>query len=184
MGTREEILERASRIKMIALDNDGVFTNRYVYIGSNGESFKAFDIRDGFGILMARKVGIHFCIITGILDAIVQRRSQDLGISEVHLGFTDKCEKLMEVAGRYGIELSQIAYMGDDLFDLPILRRVGLGCSPSDAHPLVLKEVHWVSQFPGGRGCVRELIELVLRARGDWDRALRLFLPELEGTIP
>jgi 3-deoxy-D-manno-octulosonate 8-phosphate phosphatase (KDO 8-P phosphatase) len=160
---------------MIVLDMDGVMTDGRVHLDAQGVESKAFFIRYGFGIFLARKVGIDFAIITGVTSPIVERRAAYLGIDEVHQGHVDKDATLKGIMERRALDRSQVAYIGDDLFDLPALRLAGLSAAPADAHPDVLAEVDWVSKYPGGRGAVRELIELVLKAGGRWDTAMQTY---------
>ena len=164
----EQLKQRAGRIKMVILDVDGVMTDGKVHISAEGIESKAFYIRDGFGIIMARRAGLKFAIITGLKSPIVEHRARQLGIEEVHQGFVDKIDVLNDILTRHNLDSSEAAYMGDDLFDLPVLRKVGLSAAPADAHPDILAEVDWVSSHPGGNGAVRGLIELILKARDDW----------------
>ncbi len=173
--TDREVLARASKVRMIVLDVDGVMTDGRVYYSDEGAMFKAFDIRDGFGIVLARRAGIEFAIITGQRSRLVEHRAAQLGIEELHQGFMNKADILSDILLRHHLEPQQAAFMGDDLFDLTALCRVGLSAAPRDAHEEVKAGVHWVSRFTGGRGAVRELIELVMKARGIWDRALAEF---------
>jgi len=171
-----EINRRAGKIKMILLDVDGVMTDGRVHLDANLVESKAFFVRDGFGILLGRKAGLEFAIITGLLSPIVEKRAQVLGIKEVHYGFIDKAEVLADILSRRQLSPSEAAYMGDDLFDLSVMRLVGLTGAPRDAHPEVRAEAHWVSQYDGGRGAVREFIELVVKARGQWEQMLGEFV--------
>ncbi|MFH0766169.1 MAG: HAD hydrolase family protein, partial [Calditrichota bacterium] len=107
---------------------------------------------------------------------IVEKRAQQLGIKEAHLGFVNKAEVLADILNRHQLTEAEAAYMGDDLFDLPVLRRVGLAGAPADAHPDVRAEAHWVSQYGGGQGAVREFIELIVKARGQWEQMLSEFV--------
>jgi len=172
-------MKRGAKIKLIVLDVDGVMTDGAVYLDMEGRETKGFFIRDGFGIVMARRAGINFAIITGVMSPIVEHRAAYLHITEVHQGFQDKDEVLRGILARAGLQPSEAAYIGDDLFDLPALRMVGLSAAPADAHPDVLKAVDWISIYPGGRGAVRELIELILMARGDWNAVRQEFVKEV-----
>jgi 3-deoxy-D-manno-octulosonate 8-phosphate phosphatase (KDO 8-P phosphatase) len=172
----DKLSGKAALIKMIVLDNDGVMTDGKVFISAQGIESKAFAIRDGFGVVMARQAGISFGIITGLLSPIVEMRARQLGILEVHQGFTDKLERMRDIVNRHELKPEEVAYMGDDMFDLPVMRYVGLGAAPADAHPLVAEGADWVSAYKGGEGAVRELIELILKARGQWDWALKTFV--------
>jgi len=174
----DQIAKKAAVVKMIVLDNDGVMTDGKVYINAAGVESKAFAIRDGFGVVMARRAGLSFGIITGLLSTIVETRARQLGIVEVHSGFQDKLEVMKGIIERNGLAPEQVAYMGDDMFDLPVMRYVGLGAAPADAHSVVVERADWVSSFNGGEGAVRDLIELILKEQGHWDWAMREFVKE------
>jgi len=167
---------KAARIKMIVLDNDGVLTDGKVYINNEGLESKAFAIRDGFAVVAARRVGIKFGIITGLLSRIVETRAAQLGISEVHQGFVDKLDRMKEIIERNGLLPEEVAYMGDDLFDIPVMRYVGLGAAPADAYPLVIESADWVASSKGGDGAVRDLVEFVLKTQGHWEWVLKTFV--------
>ena len=169
---QDEIRCRASRIKLIVLDVDGVMTDARVCVNTQGVESKSFNIRDGFGMHMALHAGLKLGIITGVMSPIVEYRAKYFGITEVHQGFTDKDEVLKGIIARCGLEASQAAYIGDDLFDLPALRVAGLSAAPADAHPEVLKRVNWVSSCPGGQGAIRELMELILKSSGLWEEMM------------
>lgn len=175
MLTHTEFIARAKLIKMIILDNDGVFTDGNVYINIKGEEAKSFFIRDGFAVIMARRLGLEFGIITGLLSPIVEYRAAQLGITEVHKGFMDKVQQLEDILSRRRLDPIEAAYMGDDLFDIPVMRKVGLSAAPADAYPAVRTAADWVSTYPGGRGCVREFVELILDAQGKWDAVVQEF---------
>jgi len=160
---------------MIVLDNDGVLTDGKVTINNEGVESKSYAIRDGFAVVVARRLGIKFGIITGLLSKIVETRAAQLGITEVHMGFVDKLDRMKEIIERNGLEPDEVAYMGDDLFDLPVMRYVGLGAAPADAYPLVAESADWVAENAGGAGAVRDLVELVLKSQGHWEWVLKTF---------
>lgn len=174
--SEDEVKRRAAAVRFIALDVDGVLTDGRVYLSDRGDQIKAFDIRDGFGIILARQAGLEFALITGIMSPLVQTRAAALGITEVHENWTAKAEVLTELLRRHSLHPSQCAYMGDDVFDLPPLTLAGLSAAPADAHPEVRAQVHWTSSRPGGRGAVRELVDLILAASGLRDKAWESFL--------
>lgn len=176
MLDKQELTKRAAAIRMIALDVDGVMTDCRDYYNAEGAVSKAFSIRDGFGIVMARRAGIEFAIITGQKSAVVEQRAARLDITEVHQGFVDKSDVMRGILTRHNLKPSQVTFMGDDLFDLPVLRMVGLATAPDDAHEDVKAEAHWVSKYPGGKGAVRELTELIIKARGLWEKTLSEFV--------
>jgi len=175
MLTPETLTDRARRIKLLVFDNDGVLTDGKVSIDSTGKESKAYPIRDGFAFVAGRAFGLRFGIITGLLSPIVETRARQLRIEEVHSGFMEKLEVMSGILQRLRLEPFEAAYMGDDVFDLPVMSAVGVGAAPADADPLVLERADWVSSRKGGDGAARELIELVLRAQGKWDEVLRVF---------
>ena len=173
-----QLQERAAGIKMIILDVDGVLTDGRTFIDENRVEAKAFSYRDGFGIYMARKAGLRFGIITGKKSAIVDLRAEQLGIEEVHQGLENKDVALKDIMNRNGFVTEDVAFMGDDLFDIPVMRLVGLSAAPADAAVEVKEIAHWVATCNGGYGAVREFVELVLKAKGIWEEARRQFTGE------
>ncbi len=173
--TDNKLKIQASKIKMIVLDLDGVMTDGRTYINTDGVESKAFDIRDGFGIVMAKHAGLKFGIITGLMSSIAEKRAEMLGIEEVHQGFVDKDVVLRGILDRNGFEADEVAYMGDDLFDIPAMKLAGLSAAPVDAQPEVKEIADWVSERGGGRGAVRDLIELVMKAKGIWEETYRMY---------
>ncbi len=167
-----ELLTSAKKIKLIALDNDGVLTGGQVMINDYGGAAKSYDIRDGLGVIMARKVGITFAIITGLKSPIVEERARQLGIEEVHQGLFDKCDILKHLLIRHNISSAQAAYMGDDIIDIPVFDEVGLSAAPANAHIDVLKKADWIAKCNGGMGAVRELTDFILKSQGKYDHFL------------
>jgi len=159
------ILEKARRIEFLLLDVDGVMTDGTIYIDADGRETKAFNIYDGSGIHMIRKAGVRVGIITGRQSAIVDYRAQELGIAEVHQRVLDKIKVYDELLRKYDLQDFQMAYIGDDVIDLPILERAGLSVAVPNAHPDVKRRVDWVTQKAGGSGAVREVTDLLLTAR-------------------
>jgi 3-deoxy-D-manno-octulosonate 8-phosphate phosphatase (KDO 8-P phosphatase) len=159
-----ELLERAARIRLVLLDVDGVLTDGRLWYGPQGELMKAFDVRDGHGIVLLRD-HVDFGVISGRPGGTTQKRLEELRFKHLVFGERDKLAGFAKLAG-LGIPEDAIAYMGDDVNDLPLLAKVGLSACPADAHPSVLGKVHLVCRRDGGRGAVRELCDLVLRARG------------------
>lgn len=150
------------KIKMLVMDVDGTLTDGKIYIGENGEVMKAFNVKDGYGIVMAKKQGILPVIITGRKSKIVEERCKELGIEELYQGIHDKVEVLKEVAERYKILLEEIAYIGDDLNDLDCIKICGLTAAPNDAIYDVVKLVNYTCKCNGGNGAVREFIDYIL----------------------
>ena len=160
--------ERCRRLKLILSDVDGVLTDGTVIVGGDGSEAKSFYIRDGAGIVMAQRAGIRVGLLSGRPSDATTRRANELGIDIVIQGGADKHRHFVRLLDDTGLDAAAIAYMGDDLLDLPILARAGLAAAPADAAVEVRTAAHWVSQAPGGRGAVRELAELLLRTQGQW----------------
>ena len=161
--------ERLEKIRLLLLDVDGVMTDGRIIYDDRGGETKAFDVKDGHGIKLLQRAGIRVGIITGRQSAVVDRRAQELGIELVYQGAKDKLVPFLEILQKTGLGVEQIAYMGDDLPDLPILRRVGFAVTVADALDDVRPHVHYVTQRPGGRGAVREVCDLLLKESGRWD---------------
>lgn len=157
------------KIKLLLLDVDGVMTDGGVYIAESGDRFKKFHIQDGYGIVKLQKQGVRVGIITGGNSKMVQRRADELGIVDVYQNFDDKITAYEKVKAKYQLSDDQIAHIGDDELDLPLIERVGFSAAPADAVPMVRKKVHYVCKRRGGEGAVREVIELLLQGRVDAD---------------
>jgi 3-deoxy-D-manno-octulosonate 8-phosphate phosphatase (KDO 8-P phosphatase) len=159
-----DLMARAARIRLVLLDVDGVLTDGRIWFGPDGEMAKAFDVRDGHGVVLLRDQ-VDFGVISGRPGKATRKRLEDLGFKHLIFSQRDKLEGYATL-GHLGLSDEEVAYMGDDVNDVPLLRRVGLSAAPADAYPTVLQEVRLVSRFPGGRGAVRELCDLILAARG------------------
>lgn len=166
-----DLATRASRVRAVVLDVDGVLTDAGLYYGRGGESLKRFSARDGFAVVTAQAEGIHVAILSGRLSPPLHARLSDLHIRPelVVQGSQDKARDLAELAGALDVGMQEMAFMGDDLPDLPALALVGLAACPADAVPEVRESCHLVCRAGGGHGAVRELIEVILRARGHWE---------------
>jgi 3-deoxy-D-manno-octulosonate 8-phosphate phosphatase (KDO 8-P phosphatase) len=160
------------KIKMLALDVDGVLTDGSINIGERGESFKAFNAKDGLAISAAIRHGLKVVVVTGRVSSIVHTRARELNLTQVCEGVRDKGKILRQLAAQYKLELDEIAFMGDDLNDLAALTRVGLAAAPADAAAEVLAVSAFVAKHDGGRGAVRELVEAILKAQGLWEQLL------------
>lgn len=150
------------KIKMLVMDVDGTLTDGKIYIGENGEVMKAFNVKDGYGIVSAKKQGIMPVIITGRKSKIVEERAKELGIEELYQGVEDKVEVLKAVAQKHGILLEEVAYIGDDVNDLGCMKVCGLTACPNDAVFEVVESVDYVCRFDGGDGAVREFTGYIL----------------------
>ncbi len=167
------VMERAAGIRLLVLDVDGVLTDGSVYIGAEGELCKAFHIHDGKGIRLLQQSGVDTALLTARRSTLLERRAQELQIEHLIQGSGRKGADLDGLLQRLGVPAEACAYMGDDLQDLPALRRVGLAVTVADGHPLLARHAHLQTARAGGRGAVRELCELILAARGQLDTLLQ-----------
>ena len=154
------------KVRMLAMDVDGVLTDAGMYYSESGDELKKFNTRDGMGIKMLQAAGVITAFITKEKTAIVERRGQKLAVPEVHQGVDDKLTDLTRLVRKYGLTLAQVAYIGDDVNDLEVLQAVGFSAAPADAMPIVIEAVHYVCAKKGGEGAVREISDLILAARG------------------
>jgi 3-deoxy-D-manno-octulosonate 8-phosphate phosphatase (KDO 8-P phosphatase) len=166
MATRSSSMRALKRVRLVAMDVDGVLTDAGMYYSESGDELKKFNTRDGMGIKLLQAAGFVTAFITREKTAIVERRGQKLAVPEVHQGVDDKLALLITLAQKYGLSLDQVAYIGDDVNDLEALRAVGFSAAPADAMPSVLKAVHYICAKRGGEGAVREIADLILAARG------------------
>ena len=162
----QDVADRARRIRVAAFDVDGVLTDGTLYYTDSGEEMKAFNVQDGHGMKMLKDSGIALAIISSRRSGCVEARARNLGIELLYQGVADKLAAFDELLGRCGVDAQACAYAGDDLVDLPVLRRCGLAVSVPDAPALVRGHAHYVTRARGGRGAVRELCELILQAQG------------------
>lgn len=174
-------IARAKPIKLLVLDVDGVLTNGQLVIGPEGEAHKCFHAHDGMGISLARKAGIRTAIITGRSSRIVAQRAAELKITDIYQGTDDKGAALRDIMSRAQLRPEQVAYVGDDINDLPALLQAGLACAVANAVPEVQQRAHYISTKTGGCGAVREIIELILKAQGKWEALIDSYLQE--GTM-
>jgi 3-deoxy-D-manno-octulosonate 8-phosphate phosphatase (KDO 8-P phosphatase) len=164
--------DRAANIHAMVFDVDGVLTDGGLWYGPTGEALKRFDVKDGHAMVLARLTGLPVCILTARTSTIVEVRAQELKLHKVFQGRREKGSAFEELCHELELEPARVAYMGDDVNDLPALGRAGLSGCPADAVPQVREAVHFVSSRPGGHGAAREFIELVLQASGRWEQAL------------
>ena len=170
--SRQELRARALGVSWLLLDVDGVLTDGRLYYGLEGEELKAFHVRDGLGLRLAQKAGLSVGLLSGRTSKAVERRARELDLEIVGLGSGDKGVSLTEFLAELGLEHSQVAYAGDDLPDLPVMRRVALSFAPADAAAEVRAVADVVAERAGGNGAVREIVELLLRARDQWQTVL------------
>jgi 3-deoxy-D-manno-octulosonate 8-phosphate phosphatase (KDO 8-P phosphatase) len=175
-ANNEEALARRCRaLKLILTDVDGVMTDGTVLLLPDGGEAKAFHIRDGLAIVMAQRAGLKTGLLSGRSSTAVDRRAAELQMAVVRQGVSDKAAALREILAETGLTEREVAYIGDDLNDLPIMNAVALSAAPADAHFEVRAQAFMIMEARGGEGCLREFVEAILRARGDWERVVAGF---------
>jgi 3-deoxy-D-manno-octulosonate 8-phosphate phosphatase (KDO 8-P phosphatase) len=172
----QDIHARAREIRLVVFDVDGVLTDGGLFIGDDGQEYKQFHSKDGHGMVMLQNSGVAIAIITGRTSEVVRIRMASLGIEHVYQGQRDKLPAYEQLKTTTGLDDAQIAYVGDDVVDLPAMVRVGLAISVSDGHPLTRQHAHWVTSSAGGRGAAREVCELIMDAQGTLDGVLKGYL--------
>ena len=165
MATNRALARKLRRIKMLLLDVDGVMTDAGLYYSANGVEMKRFNAHDGYGVVRAREQGLKIGIVTGRSTPIVDARAKDLNVEELFQGSTDKITAMKEILRRHALAPQEIAFVGDDLFDIPLLQSVGFSAAPRNARPEVKRIVDYVTRVKGGDGAVREIIDLILKHR-------------------
>jgi len=174
------ITARAERIKLVLFDVDGVLTDGKILLHADGTESKMFDIKDGTAIVWAQRLGLTIGFLSARTSAATTQRAAQLGITLLHQGVASKLDAYDQIADGLLLDDDQVAYMGDDILDLPVLSRVGLATAPADAAADVRARVHWVSRARGGDGAARELIELVLRAQDRWDSIIATYMAAVQ----
>jgi 3-deoxy-D-manno-octulosonate 8-phosphate phosphatase (KDO 8-P phosphatase) len=176
MPARDSIQERASRIKLLLMDCDGVLTDGRIWILENVEDQKTFNTRDGLGLDLFHRGGLKSGIISGRRSSAVERRAESLGISFVRLGCEDKQRAFNEALDVNGLSMGEVAYVGDDLNDIPLMLRSELSVAVADAAAETKQHAHYVTQARGGEGAIREVCELILQAQGIWPDLISRYL--------
>jgi len=169
-------LELARRVKLLIMDVDGVLTDGSIFITASGEEIKAFNTLDGHGLKMLQATGVKLAIITGRDAPGVAHRARGLGIDYYYAGIHDKRAALEQLLAECGVGADECAYIGDDVVDLPVMRRVALAAAVPESPSLVRQHAHYVTGASGGRGAVRELTELIMQAQGTFDKAMEPYL--------
>lgn len=170
------LVDTARQIQLVIFDIDGVLTDGSLFIGDDGQEYKAFNSRDGHGIRMLQDSGVQCAIITGRKSEVVLHRAKDLGIEHVMQGYRDKRPAFQELMEKTGLSASQVAYVGDDVVDLPVMAQAGLAIAVADAEDFVKRHAHWITRRPGGRGAGRDVCEFLMQARGVLDEKLASYL--------
>jgi 3-deoxy-D-manno-octulosonate 8-phosphate phosphatase (KDO 8-P phosphatase) len=171
------VTERAAGIRLLLFDVDGVLTDGTVQMHADGSETKRFSIRDGAAMVWAQRVGLTVGLLSARSSAATTQRAAQLAIRLVVQGVPSKLEAYTRILRDTGVPEAAVAYMGDDLIDLPVLARAGLAAAPADAAVEVRSRAHWISTVPAGRGAVREFVEMVLRAQNRWDEIVRGYAP-------
>ncbi len=173
---RPDVIERAKKIRVVVFDVDGVLTTGDLYFGHDGREYKVFHARDGHGMKMLRQSGVEIAVITARSSQAVAHRMANLEVEHVYQGQREKLPALHHLMARLQVTCEQIAYVGDDVVDLPIMVRVGLAIAVADAHPEVKSRAHWQTCSDGGRGAARDVCEMIMRAQGRWQSLLQEYL--------
>lgn len=172
----QDILNLAKKIKLVIFDVDGVLTDGSLFFGDDGQEYKAFYSRDGLGIKLLQRTGVEVGIITARDSQLVNHRMENLGIEHLYQGRLDKISAYQEMIAKLNVSPEQTAYAGDDVVDLPVMKKVGLAIAVQDAHPFVKKHAHWITEHNGGRGAARDICELIMEAQGTLDDQLNAFM--------
>jgi len=173
---RKALIEKAAKIKLAVFDVDGVLTDGKLILGESGNEYKSFHARDGHGLVMLLESGCNIAVITARSSKIVAERMASLGIKYVYQGEKDKGGRLMTLIEELGLEREQVAYVGDDVIDLPAMIKVGLPVAVADARPEVKQHADWTTEGSGGLGAVREVCELIMKAQGKFDARIEAYL--------
>jgi len=163
--------EKLKKVKLLILDVDGVLTDGRIVFDANGVESKFFNVKDGHGIKMVQRLGVEVAIISGRASQVVTNRAEELGITRVVQKAIDKLTPYRQMLEECGLSDDEVAFMGDDVIDIPVLRRAGFAAAPADAVAEVLPFVHFVAKNGGGWGAVREVCDLLIKAKGEWDAA-------------
>jgi len=172
----ETVIERAKRVKLLVLDIDGVMTDGRIIYSVYGDELKFFDVQDGFGITLLNRAGIKSVIITAKKSRIVKLRGRDMKVAKSYQGYIDKLIPFAMILREFKVTPEEICFIGDDLIDVPVLKRVGFAVAVPNAAPEVKTFAHYVTSRPGGRGAVRELCDMILKSQGKWDLATSQYL--------
>jgi 3-deoxy-D-manno-octulosonate 8-phosphate phosphatase (KDO 8-P phosphatase) len=171
-----DLMQRAQRVQLILMDADGVLTDGKIIFFSGGNEAKMFDSKDGVGIRLAQRAGLKTGVISGRESEALLRRCEELGMDEIHQRVFEKLGAYEEILARLGLTDEDCCFIGDDLVDAPVLKRVGLPVGVADGHPALSPLLAYVTERAGGSGAVRETIDLVIRAQGKWDEVVGRYL--------
>ncbi|MFC1590588.1 KdsC family phosphatase [Candidatus Omnitrophota bacterium] len=170
-----KITDRIKKIKLLALDIDGVLTNGRIIFSPYGEELKFFDVHDGLGIILLRRAGIHSAVITARCSRIVRARCKDLKIKKLYAGFPDKSIPFNKMLRSFRVSPEEVCFVGDDVIDLPVISKAGFAVAVPNAVEDVKKRAHYITSHEGGRGAVREVCDLILKTQNKWDPVTSVF---------
>lgn len=170
------ITEKAKKIKLLIMDVDGVLTDGRIIYTSSGDELKFFDVTDGMGLSLFSRAGLKTAVLTAKKSRIMSKRAKILHIDKTYQNAFSKAEVLERILSDFKVSREEVCFIGDDLVDLPVLRKVGLAAAVPNAVPEVLEAAHYVTAKEGGRGAVRELIEVILKAQGKWDELMKRYV--------
>lgn len=182
MLDKKELEARARKIKLLLMDVDGVLTNGDIFVHADGSETKVFNVQDGHGIALAHRAGLRTGLITGRRSPAVEHRANDLGIAIVHQRSSDKLRDFLRTVAELNVLAEETAFIGDDITDIPPMRRVGLAIAVANAHDNVKQVAHYVTKLEGGKGAVREAIELILKANGSWKSLIEKYVGPKDET--
>ena len=172
----EEVLRKAKNIKLVIFDVDGVLTDGSLFYGDDGQEYKAFNSRDGHGMKMLQQSGVQIGIITGRTSDVVLHRMKNLNVQHIYQGRLEKLPAFNELIGKLDLQPEQVAYVGDDVVDLPIMIRAGLAITVPSAHDMAKQHAHWITPQPAGAGAARDICEMIMKAQGTYDEAMAIYL--------
>lgn len=167
-----EFQEKLQKIKLFMVDVDGVMTDGRIVYGDHGDELKFFDVQDGFGLVMLTRAGLKTVMITAKRSRVNVRRAKEVKITKLYQGATDKLAVYEKILKKFRVSDAEVLYVGDDLIDLPVLKRAGFSAAVANALPEIKERTHYVTERPGGRGAIRELSDLLLKAQGKWSEAI------------
>ncbi len=172
----QDIVEKAKKLKLLILDVDGVLTDGRLFFDDQGKEYKCFHARDGHGIKLLRQTGVEIAVISGRKSNSVALRMKNLGVEHVYQGHENKIAALNEIIQNLSVEPNQVAHVGDDLLDLPVMTRVGLAIAVNDANDAVKDYADWTTKTAGGLGAVREVCDFIMQSQGTYDQVLQGYM--------
>jgi 3-deoxy-D-manno-octulosonate 8-phosphate phosphatase (KDO 8-P phosphatase) len=174
----QAVIERARKVRLVLMDADGVLTDGRIIALADGNEARAFHARDGLAVRIGQAGGLAFGVVSGRRSRTVEARAKELDFVEIHQSVAAKGACVLDIAERRGLRPDEICFVGDDIVDVPAFRRCGFAVAPADADPEVFAHVHHIGLCDGGRGIVREVVDIILHAHGSWDAATAAYMKE------